>query len=553
MRLTAGLFLLTAAGLTGCTGGSHEIVPAPSSPPGSRPTVAGVSLYPASRIVLEACSRAQAVTSRPILCPSLLPRPTVSSASEPGLPPQPMGVLATADPQLMSLGTGFDSVLLSFVYSVPYENDSSKNQPERFLHFEVYARGSCCGPPAEAQRVVLGGKKGLLLRADGVGAYFGNHVRFFWNQGGVAYVATLHSFGAGTTALLGALVAGLRPVQGVPFPAASSSPRRPGVVTAPLSGETGPASIIVAGSSVWVASIGDVESIFQTASWPGSNTGPGLQRFDAATMRPEGAPIRLAPGVDWMPSSLTFGFGRVWTLLRSYRKASTLFGFDPATGALAAKVPVKIPANQNDVTGLASAGDSLWMSVYGPTTVTGEGLSGAFLPGAVWRIDATTGRVLARVGVGAGAVAVAGTANAIWVANYRDDTVTRVDPSTNTAVATIPVGGGPTAIAATPEGVWVTNSLDDSVSRIDPAGNLVVAITRVGEQPMGITASAVGIWVANYGSDTVTEIDPRTNRVVATASTGGGPIGIAQQGGQLWVGDNADSAVTRRSSRFRDR
>ncbi|HVH53857.1 MAG TPA: hypothetical protein VNA32_06960, partial [Actinomycetota bacterium] len=114
--------------------------------------------------------------------------------------------------------------MLNFTYNAPYENDPTKNRPDRFLHFEVFIQGACCGPAPGAQPVVLGGKSGLLVRAGVAGAYFGNHVRFFWGQGGVDYVATLHEFGAGTTALLGALVSGLQPVERV---TATGSPTTP--------------------------------------------------------------------------------------------------------------------------------------------------------------------------------------------------------------------------------------------------------------------------------------------------------------------------------------
>ena len=41
--------------------------------------------------------------------------------------------------------------------------------------------------------------------------HYGNHVRFFWTERGVKSAVTLHNFGEGTTEVLGALVADLRP------------------------------------------------------------------------------------------------------------------------------------------------------------------------------------------------------------------------------------------------------------------------------------------------------------------------------------------------------
>jgi YVTN family beta-propeller protein len=556
MRLRGSWVLVGMAIVAGaCTGGSSST--SPTGPPAlgsAEMTVAGVPLYPSPRIVLEACKRAQALTSRTVLCPTLLPRHTVgSSADEPGVPPEPIGVMATDDPSLMSPGTGPGSVLLNFMYSAPYENDPSKNGPDRFLHFEVYVQGTCCGPPPGAQPVVLGGKKGLLVRAGGPGAYFYNHVRFFWNQHGVDYVATLHEFGGGTTALLGALVSGLEPVGRLPTTA--TTPTQPdGSVTMPVPEMTGPIGLDVAGGFVWVASIGDGAEAYQTAAWPGRQTGPGLQRFDPRTLRPEGSPIRLGspelrrlgliPRVDWRPSGLASGFGRVWTIVE-YPNPAILFGLDAATGQIISQFRMRIPSS-TDVTSIAAGGSALWVSLYGPLLPTHRGeFGGIFDPGSVWRIDPTTGAVTARIGVGAGAVRVAATTDAVWVANYRDDTVSRIDPDTNRVVATIPVGAGPTAIATTPGSVWVTNSLDGTVSRIDPVSDRVLTTIGVGEAPMGVTASSDSVWVANYLSDTVSKIDPTRDRVVATQSTGHGPIGIAEQTGEVWVSNDLDATLTR--------
>jgi YVTN family beta-propeller protein len=540
-----------------CTDGTPSMSSTRTPAIGSaRMTVAGVPLYTSPRIVLEACKRAQQLTSRTVLCPTLLPRSRESSSSEPGLSPRPIGVMATDDPSLLSPGTGPGSVLLNFMYSAPYENDPSKNRPDRFLHFELYVQGKCCGPPPSAQPVVLGGKRGLLVRAGGGGAYFYNHVRFFWHQDGVDYVASLHEFGAGTTALLGALVFGLDPVERVSTSATTLSK---GISTMPVPGMTGPVGVTVAGGFVWVACVGDDAEAYQTAAWPGRQTGPGLQRFDPRTLLPEGSPLRLGsrdlrrlgliPRVDWAPSGLASGFGQVWTVVELYPKPITLFGLDASTGQLTAqfRMPIRL-SKEGDVTSIAAAGNALWVSLYGPPEPAHRGeFGGIFDPGSVWRVDPSTGAVTARIGVGAGVVRVAATAQAVWVANYRDDTVSRIDPDTNRVVATIPVGAGPSAIATTSGGVWVTDSLDGTVSRIDPVTNRVVARIRVGEDPMGVWGSTNIVWISNYSSDSTTVIDTGSNRVIATLPAGHGPVGIAESAGRVWVANGLDSTLTRES------
>lgn len=44
----------------------------------------------------------------------------------------------------------------------------------------------------------------------------------------------------------------------------------------------------------------------------------------------------------------------------------------------------------------------------------------------------------------------------MWVANYRDGTVSHVDPKLGQVVATIPVGPNPDHVVADERGVWAT-------------------------------------------------------------------------------------------------
>ena len=555
-RRGSAVLAATAMIVAACTGqGPMTAVPPPRAFSPAPTAVSGVALYRVPRIVVRACERAQSLTHRTVLCPTVLPRPAVSSSSEPGVPPQPIGVVATDDQSLLSVGTAPGSVLLNFMYNAPYENDPSKNRPDRFLHFEIYVHGSCCARPPGGERAVLGGKTGVLVRAGAPGPYFSNHVRFFWKQDGANYVATLHEFGAGTTALLGALVAGLKPVRQVAEAAAART--RASDVSVPTPSMTGPVEVTVTGRFLWVASIGDVAAAFQTAAWPARQTGPGLQRFDLRTGHPVGEPIDLGasdlkrlgliPRVDWRPAGLAAAFGRVWTVVELSSGPAILFGLDGTTGRIVARYREEIPpSKEGDVTSIAAAAGGLWVALYGPARVAHSGeFGGIFHPGSVWRIEPSTGAVTARIEVGAGVVAVAASPGAVWATNYRDDTVSRIDPSTNQVVATIPVGGGPAAIAATSRGVWVTNSLDGTVTRIDARTNQVVARDWVGGDPMGVTATADTIWVTSYSSDTVSAIDADSNRVIARLAAGHGPIGVAEARRRLWVANDLDATITR--------
>jgi hypothetical protein len=124
-----------------------------------------------------------------------------------GAPPSPLQVQAFTEQKVFQY--------IGFSYGAPSEKKIELNSPARFLHFELY-RQVCDrldgGPPSDAEQASLGGREGLLLPANGLGAYFGNHVRFFFSESGASYVATLHDFGPDTVALLEAILEGVRPV-----------------------------------------------------------------------------------------------------------------------------------------------------------------------------------------------------------------------------------------------------------------------------------------------------------------------------------------------------
>ena len=58
--------------------------------------------------------------------------------------------------------------------------------------------------------------------------------------------------------------------------------------------------------------------------------------------------------------------------------------------------------------------------------------------------------------MGAGPTGIAYGAEAVWVANAGDGTVSRIDPLTEEVVKVIPVGNSPTGIAFGEGAVWVT-------------------------------------------------------------------------------------------------
>jgi hypothetical protein len=104
---------------------------------------------------------------------------------------------------------------LSFMYA----GGPSHFRPRGFLHFELDQRGRCYfddpgGRPPDSHQARLGGHVGWLEPAGPAPDWhFGNHVRFYFRAAKTGWVATLHSFGRGTTPLLARLVSRLEIVK----------------------------------------------------------------------------------------------------------------------------------------------------------------------------------------------------------------------------------------------------------------------------------------------------------------------------------------------------
>ncbi len=154
-----------------------------------------------------------------VLCPARIPRATRAWKPEDAPPPFYSDVYGAPGRPELQTPYGLD-----FGYSAPVEPESGRgwrklvwhNRPCCFLHFNVFRpRGAPL--PTHLRRAELGGKRGLIRHARSYGLrgpanyWWSNHTWFFWRQDGTQYAASLHYFGAGTTRLLGRLIAELRP------------------------------------------------------------------------------------------------------------------------------------------------------------------------------------------------------------------------------------------------------------------------------------------------------------------------------------------------------
>lgn len=192
----AGVSVLTAA--LAITAGCG---PPPQSDHKVGPVSSAMSfpLVPLPAVARQVCAKTQKATAFPVLCPTALP-------NAPNVRP-PLRVLAH-----VSRGRFYD---LDFSYGVPGRSAIGAYVP--FLHFVVARQNSVQGggpPPPRAKPATVGGRRGLLLPADGRGGWYGDHLRFFWRDAeGRRYVITLHDIGPETQLLLSELVRDLRPAR----------------------------------------------------------------------------------------------------------------------------------------------------------------------------------------------------------------------------------------------------------------------------------------------------------------------------------------------------
>jgi DNA-binding SARP family transcriptional activator len=162
-------------------------------------------------------------------------------------------------------------------------------------------------------------------------------------------------------------------------------------------------------------------------------------------------------------------------------------------------------------------------------------------PNSVGFIDARSGRVTKSFRVGREPSALTLTNDSLWVANYRDQTVTQVDPVTGPR-AVIAVGGHPTGIASYGDTVWVW-TLEGLLVPIDPrygsAGKPVsFAHEIIGARSRGgrITTGGGFLWIAARPTTVirVDAVNPRDRRFLAPDE--GVQGAITYHGGEVWVG-----------------
>jgi YVTN family beta-propeller protein len=161
------------------------------------------------------------------------------------------------------------------------------------------------------------------------------------------------------------------------------------------------------------------------------------------------------------------------------------------------------------------------------------------------------------ISVGTTPTGVAVSATTAYVANQGSNNVSVIDLTQNPPVvsaATIPVGDMPDAAALSADGsrLYVANFKDGTLSIIATATNTVSHTVAVGARPTGVVEVGNSVYVANLLSGTISVVDPSAGTVSKTIDlpdagtpTGAAPTGLAaSDDGHTLYADDARNGKT---------
>jgi YVTN family beta-propeller protein len=183
----------------------------------------------------------------------------------------------------------------------------------------------------------------------------------------------------------------------------------------------------------------------------------------------------------------------------------------------------------SEPSGVAIRGDTLWVADFASDTV-----SRIVGDDPVESID---------VGDEPYGVAI-GDDGAAWVTNREGDSVSRIGPTSSTADDPITVGDNPRGIDVSAEAVWVTNAGDNTVTRLDlNTGD--DQVIPVGTEPRGVVVAFGSVWVSNGVSNSVTRLDAETGEEIQEIDVGQSPEGITAGTDSIWVANGDGDSITR--------
>lgn len=272
------------------------------------------------------------------------------------------------------------------------------------------------------------------------------------------------------------------------------------------------------------------------------------------------------------PLLMDVASGQVWTLNLG---DGTLSRIDPATNQA---TTIRI----GETVGMISVGEDLWVAVDGSRLAriggatgkeetslrlgdrrlfglrdagflaVGEGaiwltvpkLESSLLPQALWRIDASTGRVLTKIRIGPNPLSPFPDPPYLWIITgpgglepQPTGDLLRIDMRSN-QVTEVPVGAQPWGLAVGAGSLWVGHQSDREVWRLDRETGESTARIPISDAARGVSFGDGLVWVTT--ETLLISIDPATNEVSRTIelmerTPDEGPIAVAYADGSVWV------------------
>lgn len=162
--------------------------------------------------------------------------------------------------------------------------------------------------------------------------------------------------------------------------------------------------------------------------------------------------------------------------------------------------------------------------------------------GALMRFEPKTGKVEAKLAIGAASVrlGIAATADSIWALTDQKTTLSRVDPDQKQVVAEVRLSAGCNSLLFAEGALWITCPAENRIVRVNPLTNLVEKRIEVSARPVALAFGEGSLWVLCQKEGKVERIDPKTNKVIKTIELavpgGSGDIGdISAGAGFVWV------------------